>query len=261
MKKLMIAAVAAFAVGGIFAADSISSANTVGYLTKTFDTTNPSMGGMFISISSETGTWKLNDWKVEGMDPASDCLQILNPADASVDYAVTYVNEFYDSEYFGGDGSMVGWWTIDFATPIGDTPFAAEQAFLCNFGNEISFTYAGEVNSQSAPKVSFVDLVNPMLCNFLPREISYKELAVTGIDPASDCLQVLSPADASVDYAVTYVNSFYDSEYFGGDGSMVGWWTIDFATPMDNETIKAGEAFLCNFGNNIEFTFPAAISK
>ena len=138
MNKMMIATVAAAMAATSFA--DVSSANTVGYMSKSYTTQYPSLGGMFLQIASEDGTWCFNDVKIEGCDPTSDMLQVLKPDTAGTDYAVTYLDADW-AEMMFGDRKLAGWYDATELTPMDNEYIEPGDGFLCNFFDHVTITF------------------------------------------------------------------------------------------------------------------------
>ncbi len=217
---------------------------------------------MFLSVgSSDTGKWCLKDWTIEGCDPTSDSLQVLNPASAATEYSITYIDADWAVMLFGeGCEGLAGWYKTTLDECMDNFEFAAEQGFLASFFNDIKITFSGVVNPAEKPIVDSKGTKYPMIANFLPRQVQWKELEPTGFDPTSDSLQVLNPKNAATEYSVTYIDADWASIVLS-DANLKGWWTTSLEQQMDEEYIEPGEAFLASFFNTITIRFPQAIKK
>ncbi len=189
----------------------------------------------------------------------SDSMQVLNPVSAATDYAITYLDENWALAALG-NADMKGWYKADLSAPMDNEAFAAEQGFLASFGSPtIKITFTGAVNPAKEATVDSKGTKYPMIANFLPRQIQWKELTPTGFDPMSDSLQVLNPVSAATDYAITYLDENWALAALG-NADMKGWYKADLSAPMDDEYIDPGAAFLASFGSKaITIKFPTAI--
>jgi hypothetical protein len=246
MKKLMTA-LAACLVAGFVVAQSVTSANIVGYQKITPTGTYPSHGPAFITVGDTGLQWKLGNMTADGMDPLSDTIQFLSPFDASVSATYTYVSASIDP-------GLVGWWDptdIGGVSMDGET-FAAGTGFLCNLsGAPFDFVYAGEV-VQDTISLDLIGLTYPMIANPVPVDLTLGEITAEGMDPLSDTIQVLNPVDASVSATYTYVSPSIDPV-------LAGWWdpTDIGGVSKDSVVFQAGSAVLGNFsGVPVTMVFP-----
>lgn len=132
MKKLMMTLAAALSVTAILA---VESQNIVGYQTISASGTYPSYGSTFITVGDTNGTWTLADITADGMDPSTDTIQFLDPDDASVMLAATYVDAATAALY--GMPELQGWWDPNDlgGTSLDSTALPAGTAVLCSLGS------------------------------------------------------------------------------------------------------------------------------
>ena len=250
MKKMMtVAAAALWAAVGF--ADGLTSDNVVGYATQATTSQSVMWTPMFnADLTSSGTTFKLGDFKGVGMDITSDCIQFLDPDTLDSDVEAVYL----DKETYG---DFAGWWDINDVggTSLDDQTFPFTTSFLAAFtsGNEITFSYAGEV--PKGAKTFSTTKQSPMFGNYLPKNLTLADITATGMDITSDCIQILDPDTLDSNVEAVYL----DQETYG---DYAGWWDINDVggTLLDDTPIPAGQGFLAAFpsGNEITITFPAA---
>ena len=96
-------------------------------------------GPVFKAVGSTGNTYTLNDFTVNGMSVAEDCIQFLDP-----DTTETYLSATYaDADNYAA--GWVGWWDYDDigATRTDDTDLPAGQGLLGMIasGNEVTLTF------------------------------------------------------------------------------------------------------------------------
>ena len=211
-------------------------------------------GPVFKAVGSTGNTYTLNDFTVNGMDCTGDCIQFLDP-----DTTETYLSATYADADNYAEG-WVGWWDYD---DLGGTrldgddadEFASCTAFLGLYssGNEIAFTFAGEV--ESGTKEIVMTSESPFICNPQPVDFTLENVTGEGMDVTGDCFQYLDPFTTDTYLSVTYANA---DDY--GDG-WAGWWDYDDlgSTRADDTDLPAGQGLLgmISSGNEVTLTFAA----
>ena len=300
----MIAAAASIAAVGVFA---VESANVVGYSAVSDEgNKSPGIGAVFCPMGLGE-TYKLSNIVVSGadadefMNPSTEYLQKLNPATTAVAARYTYVSEAFLKDEFEEDWedykSAIGWWSYvagakygtliengDYSLKLTVSPdIPVGTAFLGRLnGNELKFTSSGEVPSVPT-QISDNGNSSPFFLNYLPREIDLSEIVVEGADedefmnPSTEYLQVLSPADTHVTARYTYVSEAFLKDEFEEDWEdykdAIGWWfyvagakygtlieNADFSLKCGAVPLAPGFSFLGRLnGNGLVFKFPAAV--
>ena len=300
----MIVAAASMAAVGAFA---VESANVVGYSAVSDEgNTSPGIGAVFCPMGLGD-TYKLSNIIVSGadadefMNPSTEYLQRLDPSTTSVAARYTYISEAFLKDEFEDDWedykSAVGWWTMvkgtnyalliekgDYSLKLTVSPdIPVGTAFLGALnGNELKFTSSGEAPSVST-EISDNGNTSPFFLNYLPREIDLSEIVVEGaavdefMNPSTEYLQVLSPADTHVTARYTYVSEAFLKDEFEDEWenyqSAIGWWSFvkgtNYAALIEdgNYSLKCGAVPLApgfSFlgalnGNGLVFKFPAAV--
>ena len=266
----------------------------------------PGIGSVFCPLGLGA-TYPLSDIIVSGaaddefMNPGTEYLQQLNPATTAVSARYTYVSEAFLQDEFEEDWedykSAIGWWlwqkSTNYATLIEEGDYSLKlttppqipvgTAFLGALkGNDLKFTSNGEAPAV-ATQISDNGNKSPFFLNYLPREIDLSEIVVEGADedefmnPGTEYLQVLSPADTHVTARYTYVSEAFLKDEFEEDwedyASAIGWWnwqkSTNYAVLIENGdyTLKCGAVPLApgfSFlgalkGNGLVFKFPAAV--
>ena len=290
--------------GGLLA---VESANIVSYSAVSDEgNTSPGIGAVFCPMGLGE-TYKLSNIVVSGadadefMNPGTEYLQKLNPATTAVAARYTYVSEAFLKDEFEDDWedykSAVGWWSYvagtnygtliekgDYSLKLTTSPdIPVGTAFLGRVnGNELNFTSSGEAPSVPT-QISDNGNTSPFFLNYLPREIDLSEIVVEGADedefmnPGTEYLQVLSPADTHVIARYTYVSEAFLKDEFEEDWEdykdAIGWWsyvagknygtlieTSDFSLKCGAVPLAPGFSFLGRLnGNGLVFKFPAAV--
>lgn len=268
--------------------------------------TSPGIGAVFCPMGLGE-TYKLSNIVVSGadadefMNPSTEYLQKLDPSTTSVAARYTYVSEAFLKDEFEEDWedykSAIGWWTMvkgtnyalliengDYSLKLTVSPdIPVGTAFLGALnGNELKFTSSGEAPSVST-EISDNGNTSPFFLNYLPREIDLSEIVVEGaavdefMNPSTEYLQVLSPADTHVTARYTYVSEAFLKDEFEDEWenyqSAIGWWSFvkgtNYAALIEdgNYSLKCGAVPLApgfSFlgalnGNGLVFKFPAAV--
>jgi hypothetical protein len=250
MKKLMTA-LAACLVAGFAVAQSVTSANVVGYVNKDAVGTFSSAGPMFVSVGATT--WRLGDVTTVGMDPTADIIQFLNTDTANTEITATYIDAATAAGL--GDAGLQGWWDPSIENRLDDLEFAPGQGFLCNFNSVgVSFTYAGEV-LQGSTVLDLSGQTFPMVANFTPVDLTLGDLVAAGMDPTGDIIQFLSTATANTEITATYIDAATAAGL--GDAGLQGWWDPSIENRLDSQALPMGTAFLGNFNSpSVTITFP-----
>ena len=267
---------------------------------------SPGIGAVFCPMGLGD-TYKLSNIVVSGADadefinPRTEYLQRLNPATTAVSARYTYVSEAFLKDEFEEDWEdykdAIGWWLwqkgTSYATLIENGDYSLKltvspdipvgTAFLGALnGNDLKFTSSGEAPSVPT-QISDNGNTSPFFLNYLPREIDLSEIVVEGaaddefMNPRTEYLQVLSPADTHVVARYTYVSEAFLKDEFEEDWEdykdAIGWWlwqkSTNYAGLIENEdyTLKCGTVKLApgfSFlgalnGNGRVFKFPAAV--
>ena len=247
---------------------------------------------MFIPVGGGTTT-RLGEWKVENMDADQDCIQFLKAEDATKDVAYTFVSKQFIIDNFEPETQeeldeymdlYAGWWQYgkwdseDRETYGADNkaiPVGKGFLTLNMSGNDVVFQYAGEAPTEQ----TFVSIsgLNPMLCNYIPRDIILDEMTVENIDADQDCFQKLKTDDATKDESYTYVSRQFIIDNFEPETQEEldeyvalygGWWQYGKWDSEDRDTygrgtrpFNAGASFLglMMSGNTMKVWFPSSI--
>ena len=261
MKKMLLLCAGLLLAAGITSAEVVST-NIVGYLKKTAVAPYYLTGSTFVKVQScleqDPATdykIKLSDIKIEGMTVGTEFIQILDEANATVSKRLTYIGGAPYPEQFWG------WWEVNsYGAPntcYDDYEFSPSSGFLCNFtsGNVINMTYAGEVLTGET-EIDLIGQKYPVLVNFLPVDLTLKDLKVEGMAVGTEFIQILDEANATVSKRLTYIGGAPYPEPFWG------WWEVNsYGAPntcYDDEPFPSGSAFLCNFtvSSAVKVTFP-----
>ena len=257
VKKIL--AVATAVVGTVAMADIVSS-SVVGYQTRSMIDDGDQLmesysgGPVFKAVGSTGNTYTLNDFTVNGMDCSADCIQFLDPDTTDPYLYATYADA---DSYAAG---WVGWWDYD---DLGGTrldgeeadEFASGTAFLALYasGNEINFTFSGEVEAGTKEIVTTTE--SPFICNPQPVDFTLANVKCEGMDVSADAFQYLDPFTTEEYLLVTYAN---EADYGAG---WAGWWDYDDlgSTRTDDEDLPAGQGLLGMIasGNEVTLTFDA----
>ena len=283
----MIAASAALCAAVGFA---VESSNIVGYQQLNTDAKlSPSMGATFVPVSG-AASYKLGDVVAKDMDPDTDCLQVLDPDTTAATALYSYFSKELadalaeeDGEPEGAYDELIGWWDMGKAGEPenyrSNTSITVGQGFLGLFmsAEDVTFTYNGSVPMTST-SLSTGAKLSPTLCNYLPIQVTLSQLTADGMDPDTDCLQVLDPTSTAATALYSYFSKELADELAEEDGEpegaydeLIGWWDMGKAGEPENYrggvTVAPGAAFLGLFmsstgsGEAIQFNFPAAASK
>ena len=258
----------------------------------TFQTTDATKGQQFC----------LDDIKVEGMDPAVEYLYSLNPNTGARDAStsITYVS-YENAQRIWNEGGYYtedqmreysGWWTSPIppwpdpeyrgdAQQLTGVTFPCGTSFMASFSatHEVKFVCSGQV--QKAVPVTFKNMIYPLLCNPLPRDVQFKEIAAN-IDPGAEYIYKLNRSSGAKDAStsITYV-SYENAQRIWNEGGYYtedqmreysGWWTSPIppwpdpeyrgdAQQVNNDYWKSGEGWMGNFTDTSEvvISFPDAI--
>ena len=259
--KKILAATAAV-IGTVAMAEGIVSSSVVGYQTRSMmgdgDQLMESYSGgpVFKAVGTTGNTYTLNDFTVNGMAVAEDCIQFLDP-----DTTETYLSATYaDADNYAA--GWVGWWDYD---DIGTTRLDGEEAdefpactaFLGLYasGNEISFMFSGEV--EKGTKEVTMSTESPFICNPQPADLTLANVVGEGMSVSEDCFQYLDPYTTDTYLSVTYAN---EADYGAG---WKGWWDYDDlgATRTDEAELPSGQGLLGMIasGNEVTLTFDAVL--
>lgn len=215
-------------------------------------------GPVFKATGSTGATYTLNDFTVNGMAVAEDCVQFLDPDTTEPYLYATYA----DAENYAA--GWVGWWDYD---DLGGTrldgedaeEFASGTAFLALYasGNEITFTFSGEVESGKKEIVTTTE--SPFICNPQPVDLTLANVEVEGMSVSEDAFQFLDPFTTQEYLLVTYAN---EADYGAG---WAGWWDYDDlgSTRTDDVDLPAGQGLLGMIasGNEVTLTFDAVLPE
>ena len=237
------------------------------------------------------------------MNPGADFLYTLNPSLATPDPSsyMTYVTYEDAQAIWNGSGDYSdeemreysGWWTFPLpewpdpdwrgdAQQLTGVTFPCGTSFVGSFpfaNHEVKFVCAGQV--QAAVPVNFKNMIYPLFCNPLPRDIQFKEVT-SNINPGAEFFYKLWPNLATPNNAtaVTYVSYENAQAIWNGSGDYSdeemreysGWWTFPLpewpdpdwredAEQVGENIWKAGEGWMgCFvFTSEVVITFPAAI--
>ena len=259
-KMLFICMGLGFLVTSIATASDVVSTNIVGYLKTTatgkYFTSGPTFVQVLTFQDSSNPQWRLGDIIAEGMDPGEDFIQFINPGNAKVRLAATYIPK--------SDPVFGGWWDKDAldnmdydpANRLDDMFFPVSEGFLCYFETSgIELTYAGEVLTGSQEII--LDGKYNLVANFLPTDILLGDVSAEGMDPGEDFVQFINPSNAKVSLAATYIPK--SDPVFGG------WWDKDALDNMDYDSenrldgklLPAGTVVLTYFASSpISIIFP-----
>lgn len=255
MKKLVMTLAAGLFATALMA--EVVSGNIVGYQTISASGTYPCYGATFISVGNTNGLWHLGDITADGMDPDSDFIQFLDPADLSLTVAATYCDAALAAAL--GHPEWQGWVAPSDVggASLDDTAFAAGTGFLSNFGNPITVRFAGEV-VQTAISLDLTGLVYPLVANPVPADLTLGDITADGMDPDSDFIQFLDPADLSLTTAATYCDAALAAAL--GHPEWQGWVAPSDVggASMNATALPTGSAFLCNLsGSPVTMVFPS----
>ena len=190
-----------------------------------------------------------------------------------------------------------GWWTYPLTTwpdpewrdegaeQLTGVTYPCGTSFMANFpfaNHEVKFVCSGQV--QSAVPVTFKNMIYPLFCNPLPRDVQFKEIAAN-IDPGAEYIYKLNRDDGTFDIstAITYVSYEKAQEIWNYNDDYTdeqmreysGWWTYPLTTwpdpewrdegaeQLNDDYWKAGEGWMGNFPftgtGTVVITFPDAI--
>ena len=250
--KSLVALGASALCASVMATTSVESSNVVGYLSEATSASSFSQGPMFMIVGNtgdNAGKFQLKDIKAEGMDMTSDFIQFLSSDDASSYMQAVYVGDELPA--------FKGWWDFN---DLGGTSYDEEwfnngTAFLAclESGNEVTFTYSGEVATGSALVMTIESgVASPFICNPTPCNLTLGDIKAEGMDMTADFFQFLSVDDASSEYQMVYVGDELPA--------FKGWWDFNDlgGTSYDDLPLPAGGAMLgvLESGNEVVVTFP-----
>ena len=262
MKKLMIAATLVAFCGAV-QADGITSANTVGYQSKTVAVNNRSMrsAATFLKVGENPTAIKISDIRQTSGDPGDLTLNTYND---NVTRIASY--QFFSSEATGGE-LPEGWYVLD---SNGDPDFEAgpqetalpygQGCVIVSANSSAEYTSAGEVDSI---KREFTVAVNArkMMGNVLPRTVNLSEIKQTTGDPGD---LTFCTYNDNVTRIASY--QFFSTETTGGELAE-GWYILDSngdpdfeAGPKSVEFASGAGFVIVSANSSAVLQFPKAIN-
>ena len=273
----------------------------VGYTTTSSENKLNYAGGFSFIPVGGGDTVLLKEVAVKNMNPEKDSIQYLKAEGAAKETAYTFVsddfirNELCEDptdeeelaelkEIYGG-WWVAGWWDSEDRETYGadNQPIPVGKGFLtlnASRGN-VLFTSAGQA-PVALPELSVdIEGLNPMIANYIPRDLKLDEITVDNMNPEKDSFQTLKPEGAAKETAYTYVSlQFIKDELCEDPNDPVevaemwdtygGWWIAGWWDSEDRETygaggvtMKVGEAYLGLIAsrNKLTVNFPSSIPE
>ena len=230
----------------------------------------------------------LGDLVPNGDWQASDSLKIIAETSA-VKYNCRYVSaatlatleeliaeeEVDPADYAVVTANGVGWYTSDFQTFVNSEKLPLGCSYLVYSSKSgAGFTYAGQVIESEDHKITYQFAAGKarMIGNCTPVDLKLSDFVPGGSWSGSDSLKIIAETSA-VKYNCRYVSAATlatleeliaeeevdPADYAVVTANGVGWYTSDFQTFVNNETIPAGEGMLVYTSNGATISLPTAL--
>ena len=280
MKKLMF--VAAAIAAGVAVAD-VTSANVVGYqsVAKPTGCQYSMAGSMFIAPGAEEFsladidiTWPTTTAMQKNQNNSrTQSIQFMAAGSSfRLDAQRAYYKCLADGKWYRkvGASTSTDVWIPDPST----NKFAAGTGFLCNFGKEATITFSGEIlTGGEDQKLAFI---KPTGCQFfIASNVSGRELSLNELDitwPTTTAMQknqnnsrtqsiqfMASGSSFRLDADRAYYRCLADGKWYQKKGASTSTDEELTGEKLTGVKIRAGEAFLCNFGKDATITIPSAL--
>ena len=229
--------------------DGISSANTVGYTSKSISADTYYLIGVQFQKVGENGVAGLNDiLKMSGVTAVPYDEQEDNGARIDVLVGSAYISYYYISDAYDADGNEVTGWAKD-----GDLITTADLALgngfwfvTKNASAGATLTVAGEVTAASEFGISFPgSKAFAIKSNPFPTAANLADVTTTGITAVPYDQQEDSAARIDVLVGSAYVSYYYISDAYDADGNEVTGWAKD-GDLAEPGAIPVGASFWIN---------------
>ncbi len=231
MKKIAIAALALAAATGIALAE-VTSANTVGYTTKTVNADTFYLCGIqFEEVGNGTGAISLNDLvTMSGIEAVGFDDMYTDAAQIQVRNGNSYDLYYYISDAYDAEGDEVTGWA-DANGDLAEDGINIGKGFwfkapAASINGTASLTLKGQVSGAATGSVSFSANTFALAANPFPVATDLATITATGIQPSTydnmekNAAQIQVRNAANTGYvAYYYISDAYDS---GGD-EVTGW--------------------------------------